>query len=51
MAKKTKSYSQVQATVELEQLGSRGTSAPELSNIGETCTRKRVCSTIIVLLA
>lgn len=29
MAKKTKSYSQVQATDELEQLGSRGTSAPE----------------------
>ena len=30
MAKKTKSYSQVQATDELEQLGKRGTSAPEL---------------------
>lgn len=29
MAKKTKSYSQVQATDELEQLGKRGTSAPE----------------------
>ncbi len=29
MAKKTKSYSQVQATDQLEQLGSRGTSAPE----------------------
>ena len=30
MAKKTKSYSQVQATDELEQLGKRGTSATEL---------------------
>ncbi len=29
MAKKTKSYSQVQVTDELEQLGQRGTSAPE----------------------
>jgi hypothetical protein len=29
MAKKTQSYSQVQATDELEQLGRRGTSAPE----------------------
>ena len=29
MAKKTKSYSQVQATDELERLGKRGTSAPE----------------------
>ena len=29
MAKKTRSYSQVQATDALEQLGQRGTSAPE----------------------